>query len=131
MNSEYEARVKSFANNVTEIRSATGATASTLMFALMSVMLSKGKITDRDLEVMFDVEKGQASSTMRSYFQQNYGDPDFEINNEEELADAEKYLIGFLDEVKETVRLTAEQLMSPRRKKSLEEKRNATPGTKS
>jgi hypothetical protein len=97
----------------------------------MSVMLSKGKITDRDLEVMFDVEKGQASSTMRSYFQQNYGDPDFEINNEEELADAEKYLIGFLDEVKETVRLTAEQLMSPRRKKSLEEKRNATPGTKS
>ena len=44
--SEYEARLKSFANNVTEIRSATGATPSTLMFAMMSIMLAKNKITE-------------------------------------------------------------------------------------
>ena len=108
--SEYEARLKSFANDVTEIRSATGATPSTLMFAMMSIMLAKNKITERDVDIIFEVEKGQASGTMRSYFEQGYGDPDFEVNNEEELKDAENYCMEFIDSMAEQVKLTAATL---------------------
>lgn len=108
--SEYEARLKTFANNVTEIRSATGATPSTLMFAMMSIMLAKNKITERDVDIIFEVEKGQAASTMRSYFEQGYGDPDFEINNEEELKESEEFCMGFIDSMAEQVKLTAATL---------------------
>jgi len=117
---EYEARIKSFANTVTEIRSASGATPSTLMFALMAIMLAKNKITDRDVEIMFSVEKGQALNTLKSYFDQGYGDPDFEIKNEEELKLAEKYCMGFIDTMSEQVKNTAEQLKSIRKKKTVE-----------
>jgi hypothetical protein len=114
---EYEARIKSFANGVSEIRSATGATSTTLMFALMSVLLSKNKITDRDLEIIFDVENKQAYSTMQGYFDQNYGDPDFEIQNEEELKEAYEEIKRYITDIKNSIRGAADNLKPPKRKK--------------
>lgn len=124
---EYEARIKSFANTVTEIRSASGATPSTLMFALMSVMLAKNKITDRDVEIMFSVEKGQTLNTLKSYFDQSYGDPDFEIKNEEELKLAEGYCMEFIDTMSEQVKNTAEQLKPIHKERKIETKINTLP----
>lgn len=115
---EYEARIKDFAVSINEIRGSTGATATTLMFALMSVLLSKNKITDRDLDIIFDVEEKQAYNTMRSYFDQGYGDPSFELNNEEELKDAFNYTIEYINNIRENVRNAAIQLKPERKKKN-------------
>ncbi len=112
---EYEARVKSFANGVAEIRDTTGATSSTLMFALMSIMLAKNKITDKDLDIIISVEKEQARSSMKSYFEQGYGNPDFEIQNEEELKLAETYLIEHIENIATQIKSAAAQL-KPKRK---------------
>lgn len=116
--SEYEARLKSFANSVTEIRSASGATPSTLMFGLMATMLAKNKITERDVDIIFSVEKGQTLSTMQSYFHQGYGDPDFEVRNEEELKVAEEFCMEFVDNMADQVKNTAAQLKPERKKKT-------------
>ena len=123
MPSEYEARLKSFANSVTEIRSASGATPSTLMFALMSIMLAKNKITDRDIDIIFSVEKAQALGTLKSYFDQGYGDPDFEVKNEEELKIAEEYCMEFIDTMSEQVKNTAGELKPERKSKKTNTKK--------
>lgn len=114
---EYETRVKNFANGISEIRSSTGATSMTLMFAMLSVMLAKNKLTDKDLEIIFSVEKDQAKSTMQSYFDQGYGEDNFEINNKEELKLAEKYLLEFIDNIVDTIKNTAKVLKPDRKKK--------------
>ena len=113
---EYEARIRDFASSINEVRSSTGSTATTIMFALISVLLAKNKITDRDVDIIFDVESKQSENTMRSYFDQGYGDPDFEIKNEKELEDAKKYLLEYVDSIKENVK-NAAKLLKPQRKK--------------
>ncbi len=104
---EYTARIKSFAASVSEVRSVSGSTATTLMFALMSLLLSKNKITNKDLEIIFDVEIGQSLTTMKGFFDASYGDPDFEIKNEIELKDAEKYIYEYLNDIKDNILNTA------------------------
>jgi len=117
---EYEARLKNIASTINEMRATSGATATTLMFSLLSSMLAKNKITEKDLDIIFEVEKGQARQTFRSYFDQNYGDPDFELKNAKEMEDALVYVVEYIELVKENVKLAAESLRGPRRKKKEE-----------
>lgn len=115
---EYEAKIKSFANGVAEVRSSTGATGSTLMFALMAIMLAKNKITDKDIDIIFSVEKTQAVNTMKSFFELSYGEPDFEIQNEEDLKLAEKYVFEYIENMATQTRSAAAQLKPERKKRS-------------
>jgi len=114
---EYESRIRSVSSLINEMRATSGSTATTLMFAFISVMLSKNKMTERDLEVIFDVERNQTKQTLQSYFNQNYGEDDFELKNEKEKEDAEKFCLEYVDNIKENIKLAAEHMESPRRKK--------------
>lgn len=115
---EYEAKIKSFANGVAEIRSSTGATSSTLMFTLISIMLAKNKITDKDIDIIFSVEKNQAANTVKEYFEQSYGEADFELQNEEDLKLAEKYVFEYIENMATQIRNAAVQLKPERKKRN-------------
>ena len=117
---EYEARLRSVASVVNEMRATSGATSSALMFAFLSVILAKGKITDTDLETIFEVEMSQSRQTLKSYFDQNYGEQGFELQNAEEMKDAEKYVVEYINIIMANVKGAAESIKDPRRKKKIE-----------
>lgn len=117
---EYKAKIESVANDVAGIRSTSGNTSTTLMFGLLALMRAKNKITDKDLDIVFEIEKSQASSTLDSYFEKNYGDPNFSIQNESELKDAEKLLHSYVDNMKNYVTEAAKEINPPREKKPKE-----------
>jgi hypothetical protein len=114
---EYEAKIRTVSSTINEMRATSGSTSTTLMFAFISIMLAKNKITDSDLEVIFDVEKNQTKQTLRSFFDQHYGDPDFELQNEKEMEDAIKFCLEYVDNIKANIKLAAEQLSTTKRKK--------------
>lgn len=107
---EYEARIGSVVDDVVAIRANGGATSSTLIFGLLAVLLSKSKIAEKDLEVVFSVENENAKNTLKSLFESKYGESDFPIQNEGELKDAHEIYIKRIDKIKEAVVGAANEL---------------------
>lgn len=122
--SEYEAKIRNAANLVTGMRASGGTTATTLTLGLLSVLVSKNKITKSDLEVVFEVERQGAESTIREWYSQNQGDPDFNINNEVERDEVIKMCHVQVDKMREFVESAASDIApgkSPGRKRSQNE----------
>lgn len=114
---EYEARLKSVANEVIAMRNTSGNTSTTLMFGLLALLRAKNKITSKDLEIVFEVEKQGIKSTLDDYFGKNYGDESFGIQNEQELEDVRKFCNDYVESMKNFVNNAAEEI-APKRKKS-------------
>jgi hypothetical protein len=114
---EYEAKIKSTAEYIRNLRGESGATSSTLMLGLLATLLSKNKLSEKDVDVIFDVEKESTIGTLKSYFQANFGDPTFDLKNEKELEDVEKVILMGLDEIKKYVKDVASKIKTPRQKK--------------
>lgn len=117
MASEYEAKINNCADYIRSLRGNTGATSSTLMFALISTLLAKNKLSEKDIDVIFDVEKSSTISTLKSYFEANYGEPNFELQNEKEMEDVQKICVASIEEHKRYVKQVATQIKTPRQKK--------------
>lgn len=113
---EYQARIKSVANEVISMRSTSGATSSILMFGLFSLMLSKNKITEKDLDIIMQLEKENSENTLKDLFTQNYGEPGFEINNEGELDDVVSELNLYVDNIKDFIVNAAEEIKPPKKR---------------
>lgn len=112
---EYQARIKSVANEIISMRSTSGATSSILMFGLFSLMLSKNKITEKDLDIIMQLEKDNSENTLKDLFTQNYGDSTFEINNEAELDDVVSELHLYVDNIKNFIVNAAEEINPPKK----------------
>jgi len=89
---EYTSRLKSVSNEIIAMRNQSGSTSTTITFGTLALLKAKNKLTDKDLEIIFEVEKKGMSSTLDDYFSKNYGDSSFPINNEQELEDVRKAL---------------------------------------
>ena len=114
---EYEAKIKDSAEYIRNLRGNSGATSNTLMFSLLSTLLAKNKISDKDIEVIFKVEKDSTSNTLKSYFTANFGDPTFELKNEKELEDVQKVALAGIDEICKYIKDVAAKIKTPRQKK--------------
>ena len=115
--SEYIAKIKSVAEEVTGIRNTSGNTAMTIMFGVLSVLKSKNKITEKDLEIIFQIEKDQAAETLNSYFEKAYGNDTFPLQNKAELDDTQQVINGYVDRMFEYVMNAAEEIKPTRKKK--------------
>ena len=82
-------------------------------------MLAKNRITDKDLDIVFETEKQSAAGTMRDLFERSYGDPDFPLNNEGEIDDVLNLYNEYMDKNRDFVSMAAGGLAEekPRRKK--------------
>jgi transcription initiation factor IIE alpha subunit len=117
MPNEYEAKIKSVADTIRSLRENSGATSSTFMFAIMATLVAKNKISDKDLDVIFDVEKSSTRNTLKSYYDQGQGDPRFEIKSEQELNDIERVCDFQVDEYNKFVKQVASQIKTKRQKR--------------
>lgn len=118
--SEYEAKLKNSANLITGMRASGGTTATTLILGLLSVLSAKNKISRSDLEVVFEVEKQGAASTIKDWFTQHYGDPDFELHNEVERDEVIKLCEAQVDNMRDFVLSAAADITPPKRTKKRE-----------
>lgn len=114
---EYEARLKSVANEVIAMRNTSGNTSTTLMFGLLALLRAKNKVTSKDLDIVFEVEKQGVKSTLDDYFGKNYGDENFAIQNEQELEEVRNFCNEYIENMKSFVNNAAEEI-APKRKKS-------------
>lgn len=124
--SEYEAKLRNAANLVTGMRASGGTTATTLVLGLLSVMVAKHKIAKSDLEVVFEVEKQGAANTVKDWFTQHYGDPDFNINNEVERDEVVKICEEQVDKMMEFVISAATDIEPQKRKRKTKESSDDT-----
>ena len=114
---EYEAKIKDTAEYIRNLRGNSGATASTLIYSLLSILMAKNKISEKDVDVVFKVELDSTLSTLKSYFTANFGEPTFELKNEKELEDVQKVITAGIDEVHKYVKDVAMKIKTPRQKK--------------
>lgn len=117
MPNEYEAKIRSVADTIRGLRENSGATSSTFMFAIMATLLAKNKISDKDLDVIFEVEKSSTRGTLKSYYDQGQGDPRFDIKSEQELNDVQKVCDFQVDEYNKFVKQVASQIKTKRQKR--------------
>jgi hypothetical protein len=82
---EYESKLKSVANDFITSRITSGSMLLTLMFGLLSVLIGKNKIAEKDLDVIFEVDERILIKTINEYFTTNYGDSISLIQNDQEL----------------------------------------------
>ena len=117
---EYEARLRTVSSRLIELRGVTGATTSSLFLGLLAVLLSKNKITQKDLDIIFETEFQSAHGTMKDLFEKSYGDADFPLTNEGEIEDVMKQYREYLDKNKHFVMQAAKDadLRSSKRKKT-------------
>lgn len=113
---EYEARLKSVANEVIGMRNTSGNTSTTLVFGTLALLRAKNKITTKDLDIVFEVEKQGIKGTLDDYFGKNYGDESFGIQNEQELEDVRKFCYEYVENMKGFVNNAAEEI-APQTKK--------------
>jgi hypothetical protein len=114
---EYEAKIRSTAEYIRTMRANSGATSNTLVYTLLSVLYAKNKLTEHDVDVIFTVEKDSTISTLRSYFQANFGDPTFELKNEKELEDVQKVCVEGIAEVQKYVKEVSSKIKTKKQKK--------------
>lgn len=114
---EYVSRLKSISNDIIGLRNQSGSTSTTITFGTLALLKAKNKITDKDLEIIFEVEKKGISSTLDDYFSKNYGDASFPINNQEELEDVRKFCYEYVDNMKGFVISAAQEINPPKKKK--------------
>jgi transcription initiation factor IIE alpha subunit len=117
MPNEYEAKIRNTADTIRSLRENSGATSSTFMFAVLATLLAKNKISDKDLDVIFDVEKFQTRNTLKSYYEQGQGDPHFEMKSEQELIDVQNVCDAQVDEYNKFVKQVASQIKTKRQKR--------------
>ena len=114
---EYEAKVKDVADYIRNLRLTSGNMTSAMTFALISTLLAKRKLSENDVDTIFDVERGQSETTLKSYFNANMADPNFELKNEQEMEDVLKILNGGVEDMKKLVKQIATQIQTKRQKK--------------
>ncbi len=114
---EYDAKIRSMADTIRTLRESSGATSSTFMFAILATLLAKNKISDKDLDVIFDVEKMQTRNTLRSYCEANISDPHFDLKNEQEISDTGNVCDAVIDDYNKFVKQVASQIKTKRQKR--------------
>jgi hypothetical protein len=87
------------------------------VFGLLALLRAKNKITNKDLDIVFEVEKQGIKNTLDDYFGKNYGDESFAIHNEQELEEVRRFCSEYIDSMKNFVNNAAEEI-APKRKKS-------------
>jgi hypothetical protein len=112
---EFQARMKSVAMEFLGSRKASGDITTTMMFALLSILKSKNKITEKDIDIIFEVEKESIAAMFQEYFDHTNGDRNAKMQNEEELLIARGYAFKEIDNYKKQV-LEASQNLKPERK---------------
>jgi hypothetical protein len=113
---EYESRLRSVSNEIVGLRNSSGITSTTLMFGVLALLKSKNKITDKDLDIIFEVEKQGVKKTLDDYFEKNYGDESSQIANEEELKQVVKFCYEYVDNMKTFVTNAAKEINPPKKK---------------
>lgn len=119
--SEYESKIRNAANLITGMRASGGTTATTLILGLLSVFVSKNKLARSDLEVIFEVEKQGAANTVKDWFSQHYGDPNFELKNEVERDEVIKMCENQVDRLRDFVLSAAADITPPKRTRKKKE----------
>jgi len=116
---EYKARLQSVVDYIRQLRSSSGITSNTLSFGLLSLMLSRKRITKEDLDVIFEVERKGSEETLKSLYIQNLGEKGFELENEQDLANANKLIEESIDIMKRNVVSAANEMfeLTPPKKK--------------
>lgn len=114
--SEFQAKMKSVAMEFLSARKTSGDLTTTMMFALLSVLRSKNKITDKDLDIIFEVEKESIGAMLDEYFSHTHGDKNARIQNEEELKIVSRFAFAEMDNYKKQVAEAAMNI-KPERKK--------------
>lgn len=120
--SEYEAKLRNASNLITGMRASGGTTSTTLVLGLLSVLLSKKKIAKSDLEVIFEVERQGAELTVKDWFSQHYGNPDFNINNEVERDEVVKLCHEEVDRMRDFVISAASDIETPKKSRATKTK---------
>jgi hypothetical protein len=82
---EYEMKLKSVAGEFISARSSNGSMSFTILFGLLSVLVGKNKITEKDLDVIFEVEERILLKNIADHFSSNFGSPGSMIENDQEL----------------------------------------------
>jgi hypothetical protein len=113
---EFQAKMKSVAMEFLESRKVSGDMTTAMMFALLSLLKSKNKITDRDLDIIFEVEKESIAAALNEYFAYTHGDRNARIQNEEELKIVSRYAFAEIDNYRKQVADAASNLKTPRNK---------------
>lgn len=112
---EFQAKMKSVAMEFLSSRKVSGDTVTMMMFALLSLLRSKNKVTDKDLDTIFEVEKEAVAASMEEYFSHTHGDRNARIQNEEELKIVSRYAFAEIDNIKAQV-IDAAANLRPSRK---------------
>lgn len=107
---EYEARLRTVVEQLIELRGVSGTTISSLFLGLLTVLLSKNKITAKDLDIIFEAERQSAEGTMKDIFAKSYGDPEFPLRNEGEIDDVIKMYDDYLQKNKSFVTDAAKEI---------------------
>lgn len=124
---EFQARMKSISMEFLGSRKVSGDLVLQMMFSLLSLLRSKNKITDKDLDIIFEVEKESIAAMLQEYFSHTYGDRNARIQNEEELKIVSRFAFSEMDNYREQIADAARNLKTPRkpRKKENEESNEA------
>ena len=124
---EFQAKMKSVAMGFLNARKVGGDLTITTMFALLSILKSKNKVTDKDLDIIFEVEKESISDMLNEYFSYTHGDRNARIQNEEELKIISRFAFMEIDNYKKQITEAANNI-KPERKPKQSELRHVTEG---
>ena len=113
--SEFQARMKSVAMEFLNSRKVSGDLTMQMMFSVLSLLKSKNKITDKDLDVIFEVEKETVGAMLEEYFNYTHGDRNARMQNEEELKVVSKYAFAEIDNYRKQVAGAATDLKPVRK----------------
>lgn len=126
VDSEYTNRLRSVSDDIIGYRNQSGNTAITVMFGVLSLLKAKNKITDKDLDIIFEVENSGMDNTLDDYFSKNYGESDFEIQNEYELEQVRKYCHDYVESMKKYVISAANEINPPKQSTSKKSTKKTT-----
>jgi hypothetical protein len=100
---EYEMKIREAANDVKYLLNNTGAVYSTMVYSLISILLSKKKINNDDLEVILEVLKSTVKNSVKSYAESNYGQENSAITRTEDIVEVEKLCLKYVEELKNNI----------------------------
>jgi hypothetical protein len=100
---EYEMKIREAANDVKYLLHNTGAIYSTMVYSLISILLSKKKINNDDLDVILEVLKANVKTSVKSYVESNYGQENSAITTTEDVKAVEKLCMEYVEELKNNI----------------------------
>ena len=100
---EYEMKIREAANDIKYMRSASGAMYGQMIFSLISLLVSKKKISKTDLEIILEAERISIKNSVKSYVESTYGQENSAINRSQDLKEVEKLCLEYVEEIKNVI----------------------------